>query len=67
MGRMCLDWAAIALVGVFGVLWTGVVVFAAVDTPIVMRVAQAGFGVFLMLWTGSRSVRLVREMRPSRR
>ncbi|RBQ13907.1 hypothetical protein DP939_43475 [Spongiactinospora rosea] len=60
---MWLDWAAIGFVGVFGVLWTGVVVFAALDTPVMLRVVQGGFGVFLLAWVGLRALRLARQTR----
>ncbi|GGL09112.1 hypothetical protein Sme01_12210 [Sphaerisporangium melleum] len=56
-----LNWAAITLVGVFGMLWLGVVVFAATATPGWLRVAQVVFSVSLIVWAGRRSVALLRS------
>ncbi|MFD1940339.1 hypothetical protein ACFSKW_53660 [Nonomuraea mangrovi] len=51
MWRTATDWAALALVTGFAVLWTGVVVFAADTTPAWIRAAQVLFGVLLAGWS----------------
>jgi hypothetical protein len=56
-----LNWAAVALVGGFGVLWIGVVIFAALSTPLWIRVVQVAFGIFLAGWATQRAVRLLRR------
>ncbi|MEU7900999.1 hypothetical protein AB0B45_50275 [Nonomuraea sp. NPDC049152] len=50
MWRTAGNWAALALVAGFAVLWTGVVVFVADTTPAWIRAAQVLFGVMLAAW-----------------
>lgn len=50
MWKRGLNWAAITLVAVFGILWLGVVVFAATTTAVWLRVVQGGFSLFLIGW-----------------
>jgi O-antigen/teichoic acid export membrane protein len=59
-----LNWAATTLVGVFGFVWIGVVVFAAVDAPTWARVGQASFGTCLALWALYKASRLLRRPGP---
>lgn len=61
------NWAAIALVGGFGLVWVGVVIFAIEATPTWVRLAQTAFGVMLTGWAGHKAVGLVRDaLRPRR-
>ncbi|WP_239130388.1 hypothetical protein [Sinosporangium siamense] len=58
-----MNWAAIALVGGFGFLWLGVVVFAAVDSTAVARLAQGAFGIILMSWALHKTALMLRRPR----
>ncbi|MFC7388112.1 hypothetical protein [Sphaerisporangium rhizosphaerae] len=55
-----LNWAAVTLVAVFGMLWLGVVVFAATATPGWLRAIQIVFSVGLLGWAGRKSLSLIR-------
>ncbi|WP_214412750.1 hypothetical protein [Sphaerisporangium fuscum] len=61
MGKIGLNWAAVALVAVFGLLWLGVVVFAATTTPAWLRVVQGAFSLALISWAIAKSVFLIRS------
>ncbi|MDF2711172.1 MAG: hypothetical protein K0R62_6824 [Nonomuraea muscovyensis] len=50
MWQRGLNWAAVVLVGVFGLMWLGVVMYADGATPLWLRVGEAVFGVFLTGW-----------------
>ncbi|WP_233508157.1 hypothetical protein, partial [Spongiactinospora gelatinilytica] len=39
----------------------------ALDTPVMLRVVQGGFGVFLLIWVGIRALRLARRTRATAR
>ncbi|GII80950.1 hypothetical protein Sru01_59320 [Sphaerisporangium rufum] len=56
-----LNWTAVALVGVFSLLWLGVVVFAATSTPGWLRAGQALASIALFGWALRRSMSLVRS------
>lgn len=55
------NWAAIALVGGFGLLWTGVVLFAVEPTPGWVRAIQALFGMLLAGWATQRATAMLRR------
>ncbi|SDG95162.1 hypothetical protein SAMN05421505_109228 [Sinosporangium album] len=63
MWQRGLNWAAIALVGGFGFLWLGVVLFAAVDSAPVARLAQGAFGMVLMAWALYKATFMLRRPR----
>ncbi|MCK2212972.1 hypothetical protein MF672_004040 [Actinomadura sp. ATCC 31491] len=58
MWQRGLNWAAILLVGIFGVLWVGVVVYAD-DSPPWLRLTQVVFGIVLVGWAVHRAVGLL--------
>ncbi|RCG29531.1 hypothetical protein DQ384_21150 [Sphaerisporangium album] len=60
MWKRGLNWAAVTLVAVFGLLWLGVVVFAATATSGWLRTIQALFSLFLIGWAIRKSVHLIR-------
>ncbi|MFC4587524.1 hypothetical protein [Sphaerisporangium corydalis] len=57
-----LNWGAITLVAVFGLLWLGVVVFAATTAPGWLRAAQAVLSIGLIGWATKKSLLLIRTM-----
>ncbi|MGV9776859.1 hypothetical protein [Streptosporangium sp. NPDC003464] len=61
MWQRRLNWAATVLVGVFGVLWAGVVTFAALDTSMWLRIGQVVFGAFLVSWSLHKTSLLLRR------
>ncbi|GGS64698.1 hypothetical protein GCM10010156_24510 [Planobispora rosea] len=64
MWQRGMNWAATSLVGVFGLLWLGVVVFAAVDASMWSRLGQGGFSTFLMGWACYKAGLLLRRTEP---
>ncbi|GII89340.1 hypothetical protein Ssi03_73300 [Sphaerisporangium siamense] len=60
MWKRGLNWAAVTLVAVFGLLWLGVVVFAATSTSGWLRIVQAVFSVSLVGWAIRKSTLLIR-------
>ncbi|MED7929883.1 hypothetical protein SMD20_36995 [Nonomuraea sp. LP-02] len=58
MWQRRLNWAAILLVGIFGLLWAGVVLYAD-DSPPWMHVAQVVFGILLIGWAVHKAVALM--------
>ncbi|MFC4062740.1 hypothetical protein ACFOWE_30985 [Planomonospora corallina] len=64
MWQQGMNWAAATLVGVFGVLWVGVVVFAAADVPMWSRIAQTVFGSFFAGWAVYKAALLLRRTGP---
>ncbi|MDH2429788.1 hypothetical protein [Sphaerisporangium sp. TRM90804] len=54
-----LNWAAVALVGAFGLLWLGVVLFAATATSGWLRVVQTVFSLGLICWAVRKSLTLL--------
>lgn len=60
MWQRGLNWAAIILVGGFGLMWLGVVIFATDVTAIWVRVAQVAFGVLLAGWAVQKTALMVR-------
>lgn len=59
MWKRGLDWVAITLVGVFGLLWLGVVIFAAATTPGWLRAVQGVFSLSLIGWAVRKSLLLI--------
>ncbi|MFC4532399.1 hypothetical protein [Sphaerisporangium dianthi] len=55
-----LNWAAVTLVALFGMLWLGVVVFAATTTPGWLRAVQIAFSACLIGWAARKSMSLIR-------
>jgi uncharacterized membrane protein len=61
MWKQGLNWAAVTLVAVFGLLWLGVVVFAATTTSGWLRGAQVVFSLCLIGWSARKSLLLIRQ------
>lgn len=59
MWHRWLNWAAIALVGSFGLIWLGVVIFATESSALWARLAQAAFGLLLIGWAAQKSAIMV--------
>ncbi|MEV0587319.1 hypothetical protein [Nonomuraea sp. NPDC050310] len=55
-----MNWAAIALVGGFGLIWLGVVLFATDTAGMWVRLAQAAFGLFLAGWAVQKTMVMIR-------
>lgn len=64
MWQRGMNWGATTLVGVFGVLWIGVVVFAVAEGPMWARLGQGAFGGFLIGWALHKAALLLRTTRP---
>ena len=62
MWKHGLNWAAVALVAVFGLLWLGVVVFAATSTSEWLRAAQVAFSLVLIGWAVRKSLVLIKQL-----
>ncbi|MER7368966.1 hypothetical protein ACI2LC_26580 [Nonomuraea wenchangensis] len=58
MWQRRLNWAAILLVGIFGLLWVGVVLYTDDSAPW-MHVAQIVFGFLLIGWAVHKAVALM--------
>jgi hypothetical protein len=56
MWQRGLNWAAIVLVGIFGLMWVGVVVYADEASAPWMRIAQVLFGFLLLGWAVHKAV-----------
>ncbi|SEN82192.1 hypothetical protein SAMN05660976_08398 [Nonomuraea pusilla] len=59
MWQRGLNWAAILFVGIFGVMWIGIVVYADQTSAMWMRVVQAVFGLLLLGWAGLKAAMMV--------
>ncbi|GGO81977.1 hypothetical protein GCM10012289_72150 [Nonomuraea cavernae] len=59
MWQRGLNWAAIILVGVFGLMWLGVVIYADEASPLWMRIAEAVFGVLLACWAIRKAILMI--------
>ncbi|GAA0950560.1 hypothetical protein GCM10009560_70190 [Nonomuraea longicatena] len=60
MWQRGLNWAAIVLVGGFGLMWLGVVIYVADTSAPWMRLAQAAFGLLLAGWAVQRATVMMR-------
>ncbi|MFC4122466.1 hypothetical protein [Nonomuraea zeae] len=56
MWQRSLNWAAILLVGTFGLMWVGVVVYADETSATWMRIAQIIFGILLAGWALQKAI-----------
>ncbi|MEV4117130.1 hypothetical protein [Nonomuraea sp. NPDC049695] len=59
MWQRGLNWAAVALVGIFGLMWVGVVVYADQGSSLPMRIVQVVFGLVLFGWAGYKAFSMV--------
>ncbi|MFG1700690.1 hypothetical protein [Nonomuraea sp. NPDC049309] len=59
MWQRGLNWAAVVLVGLFGLMWVGVVIYADLGSPLWMRVVQVVFGVLLFGWAVRKAFQLI--------
>ncbi len=59
MWQRGMNWAAIALVGTFSVLWLGVVVYADVASAPWMRAGQAVFALLLLGWAVRKAALMI--------
>jgi hypothetical protein len=59
MWQRGMNWAAIALVGTFSVMWLGVVIYADVASVFWMRAAQAVFALFLLGWAVRKAAYMI--------
>lgn len=67
MWQRRLNWAAVALVGIFGLMWVGVVIYADQNSSLWMRVVQVAFGVLLLGWAVQRAVMMLVKPSAGRR
>ncbi|SDI74688.1 hypothetical protein [Nonomuraea jiangxiensis] len=54
-----LNWAAVALVGIFGLMWAGVVIYADQSSALWMRITQVVFGILLFGWAVQKAVLMI--------
>lgn len=59
MWQRGMNWAAVALVGIFGLMWVGVVIYADQGSSLWMRVVQVAFGILLLGWAVQRAVAML--------
>ncbi|GAB2965176.1 hypothetical protein ACFMQL_08315 [Nonomuraea fastidiosa] len=59
MWQRGLNWAAVVLVGLFGLMWVGIVIYADLGSPLWMRVVQIVFGVLLFGWAVRKAFLLI--------
>ncbi|GIH91350.1 hypothetical protein ACFFMN_31135 [Planobispora siamensis] len=64
MWQRGMNWTATVLVGGFGILWLGVMVFAAEQLSMWARIGQAFLGVFLIGWAFYKAGLLLRRTEP---
>jgi hypothetical protein len=57
-----MNWAAIALVGIFGLMLLGVVVYADVASAPWVRIVQAVFALFLLGWAVWKTVVMISKV-----
>ncbi|MFB4291817.1 hypothetical protein ACBI99_29490 [Nonomuraea sp. ATR24] len=59
MWQRGMNWAAIAFVGTFSVMWLGVVVYADVASAFWTRAGQVVFALFLLGWAGWKAAIMI--------
>ncbi|MCF6475210.1 hypothetical protein FAF44_43610 [Nonomuraea sp. MG754425] len=59
MWQRGLNWAAIIMVGIFGLMWVGIVIYADQGSPLWMRIVQVVFGFLLQCWAIQKALRLL--------
>lgn len=67
MWQRGLNWAAILLVGTFGLTWVGIVICADDTSGPWMRAAQILFGLLLLGWAIQKAVVMIMEDQGSKR
>ncbi|UBU12156.1 hypothetical protein [Nonomuraea gerenzanensis] len=58
MWQRGLNWTAIVVVGIFGLMWVGIVIYADQGSPLWMRVVQVIFGLMLLAWAVRKALHL---------
>ncbi|NUP00406.1 MAG: hypothetical protein HOW71_13365 [Nonomuraea sp.] len=61
MWQRGLNWSAIILVGIFGLMWIGVVLYADQTSSVWGRAAQVFFGCLLFGWSVTKAIGMVRD------
>ncbi|MEO3805702.1 hypothetical protein [Nonomuraea sp. B1E8] len=61
MWQRGLNWAAILLVGIFGLMWVGIVVYADHFSSLWMRIVQVVFGVLLLGWAVQKAIEMINK------
>jgi hypothetical protein len=59
MWQRGLNWAAILLVGTFGLMWVGVVIYADSISAPWLRIAQILFGILLLGWAVHKAALMI--------
>ncbi|MGP3964536.1 hypothetical protein ACTWPT_52120 [Nonomuraea sp. 3N208] len=54
-----MNWAAIILVGIFGLMCVGVVIYADEFSAPWMRIAQVVFGLLLLGWSVQKAIAMI--------
>ncbi|MFC5830020.1 hypothetical protein [Nonomuraea insulae] len=58
MWQRWLNWAAVIMVGIFGLMWVGIVIYADQGSSLWMRLIQVLFGLTLMGWAVQKSFQM---------
>ncbi|NBE99752.1 hypothetical protein FE391_40220 [Nonomuraea sp. KC401] len=61
MWQRGLNWAAILLVGIFGLMWVGIVVYADHFSSLWMRIVQVVFGFLLLGWAVQKTIEMIKK------
>lgn len=59
MWQRGLNWAAVIMVGIFGLMWVGIVIYADQGSSLWMRLVQVLFGLTLTGWAVQKTFRMV--------
>ncbi|GAA3202990.1 hypothetical protein GCM10010486_86490 [Nonomuraea roseoviolacea subsp. carminata] len=59
MWQRGLNWAAVAFVGIFGLMWVGVVIYADAQSALWMRAGETIFGLLLTGWAVQRAAKMI--------
>ncbi|MEV1169566.1 hypothetical protein [Nonomuraea sp. NPDC049784] len=60
MWQRRLNWAAVALVAIFGLMWVGVVLYADPSSSLPMQIVQVIFGLVLLGWAAHKAFSMIR-------